>query len=387
MKPEDFKLSQTEHDNQFAKIRSDAISGLTPEKRPRAIFTGGQPGSGKSMIAAQAMKEFGYNAVRIDADELRPYHKDYERLQAAGVKNAPDLVHADAGRWAASLTQAAMDQRYNLVIDGTMRDPQAIATVASRLRDAGYEVEGRVMAVNELVSSLHIHKRYENQMQAQGVGRFSTKEQHDRAFSGLPASLELLERNKSLDRLTLFNRDGATIYRNELVAGDKWLEAPAARQALDIERNREMTLDEKREFATGWGAVVKQMKERAAPADEIGAVTKTGTEEVRKSASHGKGRGYKKLFASAEQMRKQPALVGKFAGLVASQEGAKRAHLEGVQKAIAKMGDRLAARKQEAITDATPKPQLPASAKSASVKPAKPVVIAPKRNKDADKDR
>jgi predicted ABC-type ATPase len=379
MKPEDFKLSPTEHDKQFQKIRSDALAGLTPETRPRAVFTGGQPGSGKSMIAAQAMKDFGYNAVRVDADELRPYHKDYERLMGAGVKNAPDLVHADAGRWAASLTHAAMEQRYNLVIDGTMRDPQAIATVASRLREAGYVVEGRVMAVNELVSTLHVHKRYENQVQAQGVGRFSTKEQHDRAYSGLPTSLELLERNRALDKLTLFNRDGAAIYRNELV-GDRWLEAPAARQALDIERNREMTLDEKRDLAAGWGAVVKQMKERAAPTDEIASTTKLATEEIRKSASHGRGRGYEKLFASAEQMRKQPALVGKFASLVASQEGAKRAQLEGVQQAIAKMGDRLAARKQEAVSDAAPKPpKLPA--------PAKPGIVAPKRNKDADKDR
>ncbi|KND60405.1 Zeta toxin [Candidatus Burkholderia verschuerenii] len=378
MKPEDFKLSQSEHDKQFAKIRSDAFAGLTPETRPRAIFTGGQPGSGKSMIAAQAMKDFGYNAVRVDADELRPYHKDYERLMVQGVKNAPDLVHNDAGRWAASLTQEAMQQRYNLVIDGTMRDPQAIATVASRLREAGYTVEGRVMAVNDLVSTFHIHKRYENQMQAQGVGRFSTKEQHDRAFSGLPTSLELLERNKSLDKLTLFNRDGAAIYRNELDR-DRWIETPAARQALEIERNREMTLDEKRDLATGWGGVVKQMKERAAPADELASTTKLATDEVRKSASHGRGRGYEKLFASAEQMRKQPALVGKFATLVASQEGAKRAQLEGVQQAIAKMGDRLAARKQEAISDAAPKPKLPP--------PAKPGVVAPKRSKDADKDR
>jgi hypothetical protein len=61
-----------------------------------------------------------------------------------------------------------MDQHYNLVIDGTMRDPRAVATVATRLREAGYEVDARVMAVNELISTLHIHKRYELQMQAQG---------------------------------------------------------------------------------------------------------------------------------------------------------------------------------------------------------------------------
>jgi adenylylsulfate kinase-like enzyme len=70
-------LPSAEHARQFEKIRRDAFIGLAPETRPRAVFTSGQPGSGKSMIAAQAMKELGYNAVRIDADELRSYHKDY----------------------------------------------------------------------------------------------------------------------------------------------------------------------------------------------------------------------------------------------------------------------------------------------------------------------
>ncbi len=195
-KPEDFKLSPQEHAAQFERIRSDAFLGLTPETQPRAIFTGGQPGSGKAMIAAQAMKELGHNAVRVDADELRPYHKDYLRLQREGVKNASDLVHADAGQWAVSLTNAAMEQKFNLVIDGTMRDPNAITAVANRLRQSGYQVEGRVMAVNELVSTMHVHKRYEAQMMSQGVGRFSTKDQHDRASSDWPAASKCSKRTR-----------------------------------------------------------------------------------------------------------------------------------------------------------------------------------------------
>ncbi|ODV41493.1 hypothetical protein AWV79_35580 [Cupriavidus sp. UYMMa02A] len=148
------------------------------------------------MIAAQAMKELGHNAVRVDADELRPYHKDYLRLQREGVKNASDLVHADAGQWAVSLTNAAMEQKFNLVIDGTMRDPNAITAVANRLRQSGYQVEGRVMAVNELVSTMHVHKRYEAQMMSQGVGRFSTKDQHDRASSDWPAASKCSKRTR-----------------------------------------------------------------------------------------------------------------------------------------------------------------------------------------------
>jgi hypothetical protein len=254
-----------------------------------------------------------------------------------------------------------------------MRDPAAIATVAGRLRQAGYIVEGRVMAVNELVSTMHIYKRYETQMGAQGVGRFATKDQHDRAFSGLATSLEALEQNNALDRLTLFNRDGAAIYRNEF-AGRRWRDVPAARQALDIERSREMTADEKQELAKGWGAVVKQMKSRGAEQNEIDSVTKLASESIRKAATHGKSRGYEKLFASAEQMRMQPALVGKFAAVVATQQGQRRQQLEGVQKAIAQMNNRMVAQKQAAMLE-----------QKKAAKP-KAIVSAPKRQgKDVER--
>jgi hypothetical protein len=112
------------------------------------------------------------------------------------------------------------------------------------------------MATNELISTLHIHKRYELQMRAQGVARFASKDQHARSFAALPAGLEHLERHMAFGKLTLFNRDGAAIYRNER-DGDRMIDIAAARQALEIERNREMTNAEKRDLAVGWGGVIK----------------------------------------------------------------------------------------------------------------------------------
>ncbi|WP_332908558.1 MULTISPECIES: zeta toxin family protein [Mycetohabitans] len=46
----------------------------------------------------------------------------------------------------------AAENRRNLVIDGTMRSPESIRDLAHRLKDAGYKVEARVMAVNAKIS-------------------------------------------------------------------------------------------------------------------------------------------------------------------------------------------------------------------------------------------
>lgn len=41
-----------------------------------------------------------------------------------------------------------MENRRNLVVDGTMRSPENIRDLTTRLKEQGYEVEARVLAVN-----------------------------------------------------------------------------------------------------------------------------------------------------------------------------------------------------------------------------------------------
>lgn len=378
------KLTPEQHAAVLGEILRESFAGLTPASKPRAIFTGGQPGSGKSTVAEQAMRDLRNNAVRSDADEIRPYHPDYSRLLKSGVKEAADLVHSDAALWASELRREAQSRRFNIIIDGTMRDPVAIATVAKSLRDDGYHVEGRVMAVNDLVSTMHIHKRYETQMEAQGVGRFATKDQHDRAFSALPASLETLERNRSIDRLTIFNRDGAAIYANVLQGG-RWREIPAARQALEIERTRGMTTEEKQDLAQGWGGIVQQAKARVAPESELRELTTLAHGQLAKAATHGSGQGraYGKLFATPEQMRRQPSLIGKYASLTAMQESTKRQTLEHVLSQLSKMTSDLAAVK-EAQARAAANKKAKGKTTTETKKEATP---KPAKGKDNDYDR
>lgn len=336
MKADDYKLSDEQHASLLGRITRDYLLGRTPipsSAQPVAILTGGQPGSGKSYLAAMALRELAGNAVRIDSDELRGYHPAYSRLQRQGARDAADLVHPDAGKWAVELTQAAVDGRYNLVIDGTMRDHAGVTRMATALQQAGYRVEARVLAVNGYVSYMQTHARYEMQMANVGLGRPTTKATHDSAYSGLPATLESLERSNAVDAITLFNRDHGVIYANRQEDG-QWVKMPAARQALDIERGRELTQDEKKELALGWASVVNSQKARLAPSKDIEATTKLAASELKKAASHGKGRGFDKLFAPSETLKQQPQLVGRYASLVAMQVEAKRQQLDIVQQNV-----------------------------------------------------
>ena len=223
----------------YTKIERHALDHTVAQEKPRAILLGGQPGSGKSELARMAQHELSQNgrAVVIDADKLRERNPVYQALSITDPKNAADLTHKEAAEWARRLTTAAVKGRRNLVIDGTMRDPKGVLTLAGKLREHGYTVEARVIAVNPEVSINRARLRFEEQVAARGVGRFVNQAQHDVAYKGLADSVSALESARAVDAIRVYDAGQREIYANQLVRGS-WQQEPGAQQALTEERTR-----------------------------------------------------------------------------------------------------------------------------------------------------
>lgn len=264
-----FRLDSETHGEILREIQTQALAITRPVQRPVAIILGGQPGAGKAALASAALDELAGNAVKIDADELRKNHPRYIALMREDDRTAADRTHGDAGPWAVKLTSAAMAARRNLIVDGTMRDPDNLAKLCRKLRDAGYRIEARVMAVNALVSRLSIHERYERQVQANGFGRWSNRDKHDAAFTGVPLTVEKLEAEQLVDRMTVFARNSdEPVYDNRLVAA-QWEQPPAGRERVDAERSREWSSTERHQFVGRLDAIARRMEQRGAGEADI----------------------------------------------------------------------------------------------------------------------
>lgn len=173
-----YVLSVIDHAEIRDVIFSENLPRCTAQERPRAFITGGQPGAGKSLLAELAkseMREEGGYLV-IDADRYRNKHPLYGYLQQTEPTQAANYVHKDAGMWATELKDKGIEERFNVLIDQTSKDPDALVKLGRELREAGYRVELHVMAVSAQISEQRIHSRYENQMALAGFGRFATKE-------------------------------------------------------------------------------------------------------------------------------------------------------------------------------------------------------------------
>ncbi|WP_186057461.1 zeta toxin family protein, partial [Burkholderia gladioli] len=121
----------------YARVEREALEGSREQAAPTAILLGGQPGAGKTALARQAMAELGARggAVLIDADRMRENLPQYSQLLRQNPQHAADLTHVEAGRWSGRLTSAASEARRNLVIDGTMRNPESLRNLARRLNE------------------------------------------------------------------------------------------------------------------------------------------------------------------------------------------------------------------------------------------------------------
>ena len=264
-----FRLEAEEHQLIFEDIAQHALMLSKPVQQPVAIILGGQPGAGKAALSSYATTELGGNSIKIDADELRKYHPHLLKLMRENDRDAADLTHRDAAGWAVKLTNLAIKERRNLVIDGTMRDPDSLAKLCSKLQSAGYRIDARVLAVNDLVSRLSIHHRYELQHEANGFGRWSNRTNHDLAFVGLPLTVDRLETANLVDRMHVTNRSGTDIYDNTRIAGG-WQQTPVqGRVHVDAERSRAWTQAERSSFELTLDLVQSKMHRRQASEGDL----------------------------------------------------------------------------------------------------------------------
>jgi len=208
--------------------------------------------------------------VQIEGDALRDYHPEYARLMLKDDSTAAFYTDRDSGRWVEKAIAYAKEQRVNLVIEGTMRNPDVVASTMKSLREAGYEIDARALAVNWQLSEQGIIQRYEHQKADRGVGRMTTPEAHKAAYDGMLNTLERIEREKLADRVTIYRRGNEAIYTNTLENG-QWTHEPHARTAVEAERERPMTFLERKEYASGFDKIADMLSrpERQASVNEV----------------------------------------------------------------------------------------------------------------------
>ena len=271
---DNFDLSSEEHDRILDKIVSREFKKNNPTEPPRAIIIAGQPGCGKGGLAEEATQDFEQSPesyVLIDVDILRNYHPKYKDLNYDNDRTAAGLVQKDAGAWADELRRKATEERRNMVIDGTLKSPDRARESCKELKEAGYRVDVRVMAVSEDASKASIHGRYWHRKEKDGYGRWVPEHVHDEAYRGVPESISKLHESGAVDEISVYRRDprGKTandghrppehLHTTNYRDGDETATDP--KDVIIAERNRKPEPQEQAAWEDDWEKIIGQIME------------------------------------------------------------------------------------------------------------------------------
>ena len=245
----------------FQKILKMYKSSYLLSKNPKVFLLGGQPGAGKSGL--ENMINIKDEYISISGDDYREYHPRFKEINLEHGREASKYTQ----QWAAEITEKLIrelrEEKYNLIIEGTLRTAELPLKEARAFKKAGYEVELNVVVVKPEKSRLGTLERYETMLKQDKTPRMTPKEHHDLVVNNIGNNLEIIYNSKTFDNIKLFDRGNNLLYN--------YKENPYInkKDILNKEFNREWKKEEIEEFKEKWDNLIDTMRNREASREEI----------------------------------------------------------------------------------------------------------------------
>ena len=205
-------MNEEEFNKAYQQIKEDITKNKNSVDSPIAIILGGQPGAGKSNIYKIARKRFDNNLVELDCDAFRVYHPYYQQIKLMfgkedGVKTNPFIFKA-----VDMLVEELSNEKYNLIIESSLKRSKTAINNGKMLPPKGYEVELHVMATNKEISWQGTINRYYEEMRKNGKPRAVPKDFHDEVISNICNSLNEVKQSGLMTNILMFDRKQNCLY-------------------------------------------------------------------------------------------------------------------------------------------------------------------------------
>lgn len=140
------KERQQLHDELVAKA-TKGVRSVPEDKKPVAIVMMGGGGAGKGTLINSIVHDHE-DFVHVDPDEVKqelPEYKEAMNITTVDgtpvtAKDAAWMAHEESGDVAEKMREKAMDNRQNMILDGTGKNAQKYADKIKKLKEKGYHV-------------------------------------------------------------------------------------------------------------------------------------------------------------------------------------------------------------------------------------------------------
>lgn len=219
-----FDISEEQKEKIFNSIIQNLTLGIEPVENPVAVIVGGQTGAGKSGLMAYSHKMFDNkaflaydgsdyagrwikgNVVQIEDDEFRAYFPNERQIALEHPDEYIQITNKLTNELTAKIFQYCAENKYNIIFHQTLKNTRIADDGIVKLKDLGYAIVVRALAVNEFESRMSMIERCLGQIETKGYCRNVTTSDHDKTYNGMPDTLDYIEKNKRYDILQVFQR-------------------------------------------------------------------------------------------------------------------------------------------------------------------------------------
>jgi hypothetical protein len=236
----------------LAELTPRSKPSRPPGTRPIVVLIGGQPGAGKSTTQELVHRALGADTTAsYDFDDNAVAHPRYVPILRAGGLDAHRDVHESLPR---DLHRRCLDHlrkgetQYDVVASAPLSWDEGAKPWVDGFANEGYRVAVVYVATNDANSLLGIADRYQDSVDATGIGRWVAPRLHDSAYRGVPDAAHALESQAYVDDIYVVDRDGNVLFENHRRDDGTMRHPPGARAAIVAERNRPPTPAERDHF-------------------------------------------------------------------------------------------------------------------------------------------
>ncbi len=203
-------------DSAWKMVLEGTDEKIEPVMLPKGYVLGGQPGAGKSGLIKRATQLCFNNIIIILGDDFRKFHPDYKKFQEQYGKDSPKYTAAFAGKMTEAILNKAVKEHYNIVIEGTFRNPATPINTLSLMKENGYKTQVMIQTCSKELSWKSCQERYEKMLEVMpSEARWTDKTHHDLVCENLAQNIKTVCESGKADAAEIYFRDESG--KNELI--------------------------------------------------------------------------------------------------------------------------------------------------------------------------
>ena len=152
------------------------------------------------------------NTIMVDGDYIREFHPRLDEIKERFSVNYPKMTQPFVNRAVEQLIDELSKEKYNLIIEGTLRDINIPKKTAHILNERDYIVELYVIATNKELSWQSTIDRGDKMIEEGKVPRYVDRKHHDSIVDRLPETVKELVEQDLFYNVIIMNRETEIIY-------------------------------------------------------------------------------------------------------------------------------------------------------------------------------